>query len=576
MIYFDEFIDNTGHAEIPSIATDYPEYYLYDCNEFETIITKIKEHTFKNNIRLSSVKIPDSVEEIGQGAFEGCKNLASIVIPDSVTEIRSGTFIDCESLVSIEIPNSVTKIDSSAFKGCTSLASIKIPNSVTKIGSNAFEGCTSLASIKIPDSVTEIGNSAFKGCARLASIEIPNSVTKIAEQAFEDCTGLASIVIPDSVTEIGICAFGGCECLVSIKIPDSVTGIGDGAFQVCKNLASIVIPDSVTEIGICAFSGCTSLASIKISNCVEVIGEYTFYGCIGLTTIQIPNSVTKIAGNAFDDCSSLKNVYINSKVPRKDLLSGLLSNIDHDIVLHVPIGTGYAYRHFDGLPSNVQEVIADISYRKNTKLKSNRTSENVENKQKRYLFFDTETSGLPLSFKAPASDTSNWPRLVQLSWIIQDENGNPLSQEDYIIKPEGFTIPISASSIHGITTERALQEGTELDAVLQKFINEANKADIIVGHNVEFDLKVVGCECFRKYGENKVHAERFIDTMKESTNFCALPSNGYSDYKYPKLQELHQILFGEGFEDAHNSNADVEATAKCFWELIKRQIISLP
>ena len=86
--------------------------------------------------------------------------------------------------------------------------------------------------------------------------------------------------------------------------------------------------------------------------------------------------------------------------------------------------------------------------------------------EKLYIFFDTETTGVPRDYKAPSKDTRNWPRMVQLGWILMDDKGDKLSQKDYIIRPDGFTIPADASRIHGITTERALEEGRDLVSVV--------------------------------------------------------------------------------------------------------------
>jgi DNA polymerase III epsilon subunit-like protein len=81
------------------------------------------------------------------------------------------------------------------------------------------------------------------------------------------------------------------------------------------------------------------------------------------------------------------------------------------------------------------------------------------------LFFDTETTGTPRNYNAPVSDSSNWPRLVQLAWIMADDKGNVLKRKSVIIKPDGFVIPNNVSAIHGITTERAKQEGLPLRLV---------------------------------------------------------------------------------------------------------------
>ena len=80
-----------------------------------------------------------------------------------------------------------------------------------------------------------------------------------------------------------------------------------------------------------------------------------------------------------------------------------------------------------------------------------------------YLFFDTETTGLPKNWKAPVTDLNNWPRMVQIGWILCDSEGNRMATSDFIIKPENFTIPYDASKIHGISTEKAIREGENLE-----------------------------------------------------------------------------------------------------------------
>jgi DNA polymerase III epsilon subunit-like protein len=182
-----------------------------------------------------------------------------------------------------------------------------------------------------------------------------------------------------------------------------------------------------------------------------------------------------------------------------------------------------------------------------------------------YLFFDTETTGLPRNWKAPVTDLNNWPRLVQLAYLYYDKNGNKISGGDFIIKPEGFTIPSDASRIHGITTQKAINEGKPILSVLQTFKALVDQADILVAHNISFDEKIVGAEFLRAGMTNPIPQKRKICTMETTTNFCAI--DGPYGYKWPKLSELHYKLFKTGFEESHNAAADITATVKCFWEL---------
>ena len=188
-----------------------------------------------------------------------------------------------------------------------------------------------------------------------------------------------------------------------------------------------------------------------------------------------------------------------------------------------------------------------------------------------YLFFDTETTGLPRNWKAPVTDLSNWPRLVQLAYLYYDNDGNKISGGDFIIKPEGYTIPTDASRVHGISTERALAEGQSISTVLQHFSSFVSSASYLVAHNMSFDEKIVGAEYLRYGLGNCIHPKSKICTMEKSTNYCAL--QGPYGYKWPKLSELHYKLFNTGFEDAHNAAVDITATCKCFWELKRLKMI---
>lgn len=182
-----------------------------------------------------------------------------------------------------------------------------------------------------------------------------------------------------------------------------------------------------------------------------------------------------------------------------------------------------------------------------------------------YLFFDTETTGLPGNWKAPVTDLNNWPRLVQLAFLFFDEQGNQLEAGDFIVRPEGFSIPADAAKIHGIPNERALQEGRELRSVLQTFQSLIAEAGVLVAHNMSFDEKIVGAEFLRTGMPNSIAGKKKICTMEKTTNLCAIP--GPYGYKWPKLSELHYKLFRTDFEEAHNAAVDINATARCFWEL---------
>ena len=317
-------------------------------------VTSIRYSAFYSCDSLTSVSIPDSVEQIGTNLFVGCSKLKTIsVSPDHpyFATIDGVLFRKADkALISYPagiksstytIPQGIAVIGDSAFFACSSLTSVSVPDSVTSIGDEAFALCSSLTSVSIPDSVTSIGDAAFHSCKSLTSVSIPNSVTSIGDAAFFSCDSLTSVSIPDSVTSIGDLAFRFCDSLTSVSIPDSVEQIGTNPFADCSALKTIsvspehlyfatidgvlfrkadkalisypagiksstyTIPQGIASIGDYAFDSCTSLTSVSIPDSVTSIGDYAFDSCTSLTSVSIPDSVTSIGDYAFDNCPNL-------------------------------------------------------------------------------------------------------------------------------------------------------------------------------------------------------------------------------------------------------------------------------
>ena len=188
-----------------------------------------------------------------------------------------------------------------------------------------------------------------------------------------------------------------------------------------------------------------------------------------------------------------------------------------------------------------------------------------------YLIFDTETTGLPKRWNAPITDTNNWPRCIQIAWQLHDELGHLIEHQDYLIQPDGFNIPYDAEKIHGISTELAQEQGIPLTEVLGKFKLALSKTKFVVGQNLKFDLNIMGCEFVRANIETQLQELPVLDTCTEHTaTLCKLSGGRYGKFKLPTLTELHEFLFNKPFNEAHNATADVEATTRCFFELIRR------
>ena len=276
------------NINIPNSVTNIGDKAFYNSESLTKInipnsVINIGNSAFSGCSSLTKIIIPSSVVNMDGNPFLGWdgdlhnESKAFVYERQVLFNKDKTTLIAYRSKkTSYIIPNSVTNIENYAFSGCKSLTSIEIPNSVSNIGNYAFSGCKSLTSIEIPNSVSNIGNYAFSGCKSLTSINIPNSVTNIEDSAFSGCDSLTNINIPNSVTNVEDSAFSWCKSLTNINIPDSVTNIGDYAFSDCSSLTSINIPDSVTNIGKSAFWRCDNLPAKIKSDIIQRFGEEVF------------------------------------------------------------------------------------------------------------------------------------------------------------------------------------------------------------------------------------------------------------------------------------------------------------
>lgn len=190
------------------------------------------------------------------------------------------------------------------------------------------------------------------------------------------------------------------------------------------------------------------------------------------------------------------------------------------------------------------------------------------------LFFDVETTGLPKRYNVPYHVIENWPRIVQIAWAGFSPDGTERFADDAIIRPDDFVIPDSAAAIHGITQERALREGIPATAALEEFATDAERSSLLIAHNISFDLPIVAAALLRHRIACDFSEKQGFCTMKskEIIRFCHLPKSR-GGLKWPKLEELHAILFDEPFANAHDARADVRATARCYFELKERGVI---
>lgn len=432
-----------------------------------------------------------------------------------------------------------------AFRNCKNLDTVILPSSVRLIGYRAFEN-SGLKYLHIPNGVHTIELEAFKGCEGLSSLIIPHTVRHFGSNILLGCVNIKEICVPEdfelinkNIIDKDIFPPYFQQFLVEID-RDEICNLNSYTYEINKSPYSLSKDRnyiySSNENTLLRVNRLYS-GEFKIPSDIYKIGECAFAGCGKLTKIIMHPNITHIGCNVFKDCNNLIKITIPDSIKNLCLRSGIedqLLYVDHNARVDL-----------------ANKLIKD-GY---------------------YLFFDVETTGLPR--KHNGVNLYNSQRIVQISWFVTDVEGNIIKLRDKIICPSGYTIPEESVKVHRITNDRAMTEGVPIKEVLNEISSDIGNIKTIVSHNLEFDMGFLEAEFKRaRIDISFLKKKGCICTMRSSTDYCKLQPIVRGKYKWPKLEELHERLFGYKFEDAHDAKVDVEATIKCFFELKKRNIIS--
>lgn len=319
--------------------------------------------------KFKEIKIPDSVDTIGSGAFFYCQNLERITLPSALQTLSSVTFYGCAALSEVTFPASLKTIESSVFDGCRNLSEVKLPASLTAIQSSVFHRCSAKTvfydgSLEQWNHITADNDVLGYSCPSLvmddytaqfipveddpdhpfpgpppktvtitkytgteSTVILPSTisswpVTKVGEDALKDNTTITSVTIPDSVTEIGANAFADCTNLTSVNYAGDWSKLtiqsGNPAVQDAANelLFDFKFTPDNTAVIVNSYNGTAADVTIPSrykGKPVTTIGHAAFFNS-AVTSVTIPDSVTSIDDNAFGFCSQLTNISIPNSV----------------------------------------------------------------------------------------------------------------------------------------------------------------------------------------------------------------------------------------------------------------------
>ena len=300
-------------------------------------VTAIAPDAFKNS-SITSVALPESIVEIGKGAFQNCKQLTSVSLPSSLSYIGYFAFAGCSLLCDINIPSSVTFIGRQAFADCTSLTKVAVPESLTTMGEDVFLNCSSLTEVTLPSNMPCIKEGTFEMCSKV-NFNLPSHIQYIDSYAFNGCAALSSISLSEQLEGMGAFAFAGCESLTDLMIPQSISMIPDGAFAYCDKIKKITLPNSVLTISSGAFKNNSSLTHVTLPSKLVSLGAGdeggAFDRCDAMTEITIPAYVEEI-GDLASFPYSLNSIYImGEKIPEGLASMSSTNRLGEDIVIYV-------------------------------------------------------------------------------------------------------------------------------------------------------------------------------------------------------------------------------------------------
>lgn len=371
---------NVSSVFIPATVRSIGSHAFIYCNALTTVTfaegSQLKsignnafwgsEHLYP---RFKEIKIPDSVETIGNGAFRHCQNLERITLPSALQTLSNGTFYGCAALSEVTFPASLKTIESSAFGYCRNLSEINLPTSLTTIEISVFDGCSSLETVFYDGSLAQwsqintsngfLGDSSpslvmndytaqfisvkdendpypppktvtiTKYTGTESTVILPSTinswpVTKIGEAALKDNTTITSVTIPASVTEIDSNAFAGCTNLTSVNYAGDWSNLtiqsGNPAVQDAANAPLFdfeFTPDNtaviVTNYKYKGTAADVTIPSRYKGKPVTMIDHAAFHDS-AVTSVTIPDSVTSISDGAFGFCSQLTNISIPNSV----------------------------------------------------------------------------------------------------------------------------------------------------------------------------------------------------------------------------------------------------------------------
>ncbi len=330
--------DLPPHVKLPQEAKTVGAGYAYTDVEDVIIPEGVEElgaGAFEGCSRLRSVKFPASLKRIGDFAFSFCESLNEVILPEGLESMGEKVFFysslrflsvpgslqsvdgkvldGAEDLERVWLAEGISRIGAHAFHGRRKLHSIRFPSTLREIGDNAFVSCHSIKSLTIPEGVEKIGESVFSGCSKLCNVTLPGSLKNVSERMFLNIKSLQEVTLSEGIESIDDSAFASCFALRKVNFPTSLRSIGKSAFF-CSRLEELVLPEGLEQLETDSFKHCNSLRSIRLPGSLKSVQAEAFEKLRDLEEVVISEGIFCIESGAFRDCKNLRSVHLPSSL----------------------------------------------------------------------------------------------------------------------------------------------------------------------------------------------------------------------------------------------------------------------
>ena len=312
-------MDSTGTLRIPETVTSIGEGAFADLEGLKTIIIpgtvkEIKMNAFRGNKDLETVIMEEGVESIGVSAFQGCANLKNVTMPQSLKDIKDQAFYADPNLKQITVPSGVKTVGAYCFSGDTGLTKVIFENGVEELQNRVFEGCTELSQIEIPESIKSIKNAVFTGCINLETINIDS---KNQYYVYE-----SGILLPKDKSEIIFISDKVLKQSSTFEIPSGIKYFST-SINNYQNITKLIIPQSLSYINMEGIP--SSISSIEVdsnntnmtveNNCLYSYDKKELLLCFTKEkTVTLSENLEKVGGFSFKSASNIEEVILPESV----------------------------------------------------------------------------------------------------------------------------------------------------------------------------------------------------------------------------------------------------------------------